>query len=802
MSITPERTRQARLFLLICAFVSSIYLLTYRATIQTGDTRRAMDAVTSFVRYGDWLMDESSWTKPPLRIRDYAALPLANYDVEERLNIVLAAPLLRLAELIPRLGNIHALWLFNIFITAVGVGFLYLNIRQLGFHDAAAVLVALTAGLATNLFAYSQTFFREPLAMLFVLLAWYVIQIGRGRKKSSQLLNILLAIVCMSLATMTKYSALMALPGLLAFWLPGRATLSRRARIRLATTVMAVMAAVLLFTMLSEALPQRLREEFVRLGVQSEFSARALRVYLLSPAASIWATSPILTLSVAGSAIFWRRGRLRLVVSIWMIAIGYALGHALLTGPHWFGGLSYPPRFLLPVVPLLALATAPIAEILLNQGQRLARSIWIALLLYGVWIQFSAVSLDFWHYSDSLPAGAQRNAEWSPALLQPQYFRWVVLPQRWADLGLGFVWTRSMIPTWGISFAAYAAILAACIWFMLRNPASRWRHAVPPIVFLCLPLTLLNLSLVYDKDPRTQSGERALHNLLDFLAQHAEPDDILLLPGNDYGDFILNHLDRNMPRPIIIERPQAQAASDRQPATVVSHNPNDWFDVQSARIIRHLTAQHDRVWLLTNTSSYMTWSFQPLERYMARHFYPLREIKLDNAEAAARLYEVSTIRPAPNPFSPYSADIASDIRFGGHIRLSGLSFPGGTQYQAGDAVELSLLWQTDQALDRDYTVAWFIADAETQLPIAQGHDTGPQFGYAPTSSWLPGQEVWDNRALRLPSDAAPGSYQVWLLMYSFTETGAIERLPVSGAEVIAEGAVAVLPLSLTVGPNA
>ena len=60
------------------------------------------------------------------------------------------------------------------------------------------------------------------------------------------------------------------------------------------------------------------------------------------------------------------------------------------------------------------------------------------------------------------------------------------------------------------------------------------------------------------------------------------------MASNDYGAFILNHLDHPLPRPIILGRPLAQAASDRQPAEIVSDNPNDWFDVSSFRIIQHL----------------------------------------------------------------------------------------------------------------------------------------------------------------------------------------------------------------------
>ncbi len=796
--MTRGKAREARISLLVCAFVASIYLLSYRATIQTGDALRSLDATTSFLRFGDWLMDESSWSKPAHRVRAASPLPLSEYDVDERLHILLAAPLLKLAEAVPRLGNIHTVWLFNIIVTAASASLLYLIVRQLSYERAPAVLVALSAGLGSNLWAYSQTFFREPLAMFFLLLACYAVLLGSGAPKRRRLLSLAAASGCITLAALTKYSALLALPGLLVLALSPREGDSRR-QANLAALALGLMAGLALFFILLEPLPPAFAGLLTRFGLTPRFAGQALRAYLLSPGASIWGTSPIALLALAGSVMLWRGGRYWLVVSIWLVVFGYAFGHALLTGEHWFGGLSMPPRFLLPALPILALAAAPLAQRIFASGQRRLRAIWLALLLYGFWIQFCAVSLDLAVYSDSLPPGAPTNAEWGPALLQPRYFRWVVLPQRWADLGLGFLWTRAGISAWGLSFALYAAAAAALLFALLRNPSGRWRHAALPLCIFCIPLTLLNLSLAYDKDPRANARQQALHEALDFLAENAEGDDVLLLPGNRYRDFILNYLDEHQPRPVILTLPLAQAPSDKQPALVTSQNPNDWFDVRNTRIIRHLAERHDRLWLLANTSRAMAWSFQPLERYLARHYYPLRQIPLATADDSVRLYEVSTAQPAPNPLSPYSGDIATDLRYGEQIRLAALTLPAGRRYQPGEVIALSLLWRADTTPERDYTVAWFIADAGGQQPVAQGYDSAPQFNYAPTSSWRAGEEIWDQRALRLPARIAPGEYQMWIVLYTLApaQAGTIP-LPVRGAQTAGEGTIGILPVTLLI----
>ena len=798
MTSASDRSRRIRVFLLLVVFCLGVYMLAYRGLIQSGDTRRALDALSSFVRYGDWLMDETNWIKLPFRIRESAALPLGEYRVDERLNILLASPLLRIAEALPRLGNIHTVWLFNVIVTALTGGIIFLLLRAMGYADSVAAIVAISAGLGTNLWAYSQTFFRDPLTSFFILATLFALQLGAARGSGGRALCCLVAVITICLAVSTKFSALFAAPAVVIFALPDR-LMQRYPVLRQALGIlMALAALVTCILMLLAPFPPVAREFLLGIGIETKQVAAALRAYILSPGASLWATSPLLLLAIPGGVMLWRRGQKQLVAAAWLLFAGYALGHAILTEAHWFGGLSWPPRFLLPVIPVLMLLTAPLAQELLNARARWLRIIWAALLCYGLWIQFVGVSLSFERYGDSLPPEAEGLAEWEPSQLQPRYFRWVVLPERWRDLGYEFLWTRANLPIWGLSFAIYSAVVAAAIAQTLRQSRHRWRRLSPVLVVLSVPLVLLNLMSAYDKDPQTQSGQRALHEALEFLAENARADEVMLLPGSDYGDFILNHLDGAAPRPVILERPLAQAASDKQPAQVVSENPNDWFDVQSFRTIRHIAGSQDRLWVLGNTSPYMGWSFRPLERYLAQHYYPLGEVKLNTIDATVRLLEYSTRNAAPNPLSQYAGEIPTDLRYDASIRLLSFVLPNDSSYRPGDTVELSLLWATEAPLERDYSIACFIASEAANEPLTQGRDSGPQDSFAPTSSWQPGRPVWDNRALRLPENAASGAYQIWVLLYWRDRNGEIVRLPVSGAAVTAGGTIGVLPITIAI----
>ncbi|MCY3782133.1 MAG: hypothetical protein OXG78_17600 [Chloroflexi bacterium] len=614
-----------------------------------------------------------------------------------------------------------------------------------------------------------------------------------------KLLSLVIAAAGLYLAYLTKFSSAFAIPALLIFVMSDANSRNWNHPRRFALFLLAVAIAIAVILMFVDPMPPPLRIFFDQFGLSSEYAGAALRSYILSPGASIWGTSPIVLLAVAGCWMLWRQCRYWLVLSVVALLMSYAVGHALTTDAHWFGGLSWPPRFLLPVLTILMLATAPVAEKIQMRSEGRLRGLWAASLLYGSWIQFSGVSLSWTHFGNSLPQESQGLAEWLPSMFQPQYFRWVLLPQRWQDLGFDFLWTRAQLPIWGISFLLLTVASAWALISLLRHRRSRWCYMAPLLLMICISLIGLNLGAVYGRDPRAHSAQAGLHEVLDYLEREARPGEVLLLPSNDYGNFALNHFGGSGPRTVVLPRPLAQAASDKQPAQIVSNNPNSWFDVQSLRVIQHLIGHHDRLWVLNNTSPFMPWSFRPLERYLAGRYYLVGEVRLTVPDDTVRLLEYHTSAAAPNPMSLYSGDAETDLQFGDSVRLVSYVLPNGKQYQPGEAIPFSLLWLTKAKLNQEYTVATFIVDASSNQSIAQGHDSRPQGGFALTSKWQVGIPVWDNRAIEIPAHAAPGKYRLWVVMYSSdNETGDIMRLPVQGSEVYGAGTIGALPILLEV----
>ena len=82
--------------------------------------------------------------------------------------------------------------------------------------------------------------------------------------------------------------------------------------------------------------------------------------------------------------------------------------------------------------------------------------------------------------------------------------------------------------------------------------------------------------------------------------------------------------------------------------------------------------------------------------------------------------------------------------------------------------------------------------------IVTGENTWPGATFAPTTLWQPDVPVWDNRALRLPSDIAPGDYQLWVKVYSRDpSTGEITDLVAEGEDVI-DSVIGVLPVTIEI----
>ncbi|MDV7390949.1 glycosyltransferase family 39 protein [Arthrospira platensis SPKY1] len=123
-----------------------------------------------------------------------------------------------------------------------------------------------------------------------------------------------------------------------------------------------------------------------------------------------------------------------------------------------------------------------------------------------------------------------------------------------------------------------------------------------------------------------------------------------------------------------------------------------------------------------------------------------------------------TIRPwplvteVPPPATPLTAVFGDPPR----IRLHGYELAPATA-RPGETVALTLTWQALADLTENYLVFVHLTAGDGTI-VAQA-DGAPVNGTRLTLSWRAQEALLDRRALRIPPDAPPGSYTLWVGLY-------------------------------------
>ena len=116
------------------------------------------------------------------------------------------------------------------------------------------------------------------------------------------------------------------------------------------------------------------------------------------------------------------------------------------------------------------------------------------------------------------------------------------------------------------------------------------------------------------------------------------------------------------------------------------------------------------------------------------------------------------------PASQSDARPAALGTFGGDIGLAAVrGLPAGP-VAPGSALHLTLVWRSLAPVAKAYTV--FLHADNTARPVRLQHDGPPCGGSFPTSTWRPGDEVFDSHTLAIPANAVPGRYVLTTGLYA------------------------------------
>ncbi len=766
----------AALFLaLLC-----VYSLTFSGRLNSGDELRVLDGLTSFFHFGDWLLDETLYLSFPAPI-DAPVYPAHELPWDERSAAWFALPLYALAHAVPALGMVHAVLLLNVIAMALaGVSVFWLALGM-DYSRGAALAAGLMFGLGTLAWPYSKTLFRDPLLLLSLSAAALCLLYARQRSGMRRVRWAMLALLSLLVASMTKTAWVFALPALF-FW----AWPKQPSRWAAAPLIGLPLAGLLAVPVLYQTLLQLAMEVFGPSGDRMTYAPEALYAYLISPTASLWATSPVLLLAPLGAVILWQRGDWRTLLTVtWMVS-AFALGHALTTAHHWFGGFSYPPRFLVPVIPFAMLLTLPVWELALKRWRLLSVGVFVWSGV-SVWVQWTHAASFIHEYSNLLPPESMGVIDWLPALQDVAYSRWYLLPQAWGAIGFDVAWWRAPLHPWTAALGGVGLAAAAMISGLMHGCRLRWRWLLSGMVAWMVAMSG-SLVTLNRHDGTTFSASVGAQTAYALLEAQARPGDLLLTPFSSMTSFLLNSNRLSSVRPFTLLIPRLEALPKGTSAE--QFDPLDTVHLRLPQVVAHFAARQDRAWFFTNSTPLQPRAPRVDEHYFSTRFYLVREHTIPDVDI--RLLEY-ILEPSPPYGSFQRPEFETSAAFADKIRLLGVTLPRGTDYEPGDALPVLLHWQALQPLERDYTIALFVADAAGNV-VAQGGDGPAVGGWMPTRRWPVQHVIYDRRGVFLPQALLAGRYQLWVVLYEFVNSE-IVRLPVTDGDA-REGTIAVLPVTL------
>jgi hypothetical protein len=791
--------RDTALALGVGFFLFAVYLLSYRGSFHSIDEVSMFAVTESMVKFSRLDTDQIAWTQWTTSQREAQGFFGVDGHVYSKKGLVVSlamAPLYWLGLMLPGLGMLQTASLLNPIVTAIAAALLFRLVRRLGYAERVAIGVALLYGLAVITWVYSKYLFSEPLAGLLLLATAYLLITFRQEAGNWRAM---LAGVLTGLAVATRANNLFLVPvfGIYLVVISRQQTTSRLASPAppghslllpkgdlqvtpysspkgtyrlLPTPYFLLPTSYFLLGLIPPAL-MLMGYNWVRVGnpfqtgydltIFSPNLLLGLYRLLFSPLRGLFVYSPLLLLSVPGLAWLWRRCRAEAGLVIGVTGVTIFLFSAWTSGE----GLSWGSRFLVPVVPFLCLALAPILDRALAGSKVLAGSL-LSLGTLSFAIQFLGVAINPWIYLAQLQAdfGGEFFLENTPALTDFRYMQVIGQLQSWSLANSDVAWWQP----WGfdgLSLGTMVVLLGLSgvwLWRLLRYPkgtaqldTSRLSALAPFLLMLFAVFTsLFILERAYRTDRQFGPPEDAYTHALNTAAAQSGPSDHILTVAQSHYHVSMNRFKARVP---IIGFAQQQPPLPETALPLLRDS---------------LTGQN--AWLVTV-------GFQPAapdnaaEHWLTFNAYKASDEWWDNV----RLVRYGLSRPMTS--RTVNATLGEELRLVG-IELAESARPG-------QILPVEFVWLPLRKPVDDYNLFLQLLAADGAL-VAQ-HDGSPNGGYTPTSGWSPGEKVSDRHGLALPVDLPAGEYRLIAGLYHPVTGERLSTLSPSGRDFVDLGTVTI-----------
>jgi len=469
----------------------------------------------------------------------------------------------------------------------------------------------------------------------------------------------------------------------------------------------------------------------------------------------IW-YSPILLLAIFGAVWFWRRERLVFIFSLAMVVL-----YVLLYGKWymWHGGYSWGPRFLVPIVPFLALLSGPALDSWFVRGKAgiLGRIAISLLLLVSVAVQWLGMLVPFGLVQDWLDANVKplyapetfTRLGYSPLVLQWQFL---------TRDNIHLAWVRAMRADASGWWAPLLLLLTLGLFVIVlyrralqHNPTEVLIRSRDGLYAVTLAVVLSILLSYYF--PALTSGEmRQAARRIEQLERQ--------------GDALLN---------LTPARTQELANVYHGRLPVYGFAPQGTLEVVEEAWMARLRSDYTRLWALPGASLPEDSGW---ERNLRGEDFVLLDTRMSEPDGERlSLYAVSRAQSLIETglgtvFGDPTLVEIGITEANGWIMLEGYALT--PEVQPGEELLLALRWQSLQPVEYNYHVFVHLLNANDEK-LAQ-RDGQPVQWMRPTSTWQPGEEIIDRYGLLLPPDLPVGSYTIAVGLYDPISG---QRLPVS-----------------------